>query len=126
MVVLVPKDSPFFDREKAEYYFDINRENLDDEDGFESLINRSFFYNLHNREYIGSIFCYKRGESYYLGGYAKRHHIRDNIEAIERVANMFDEVYAETRHKTAVCVLFRAGFKWYDKANRILRRVKNG
>lgn len=125
MVVLIGKDSPFFDKEKARILFEVNRENLDDTDGFDALLNKSVLYNLHNNGYIGSIFVYNRYGDYYLGGYAKRHHIRDNIEAIERVANMFDEVYAETRHKTAVSVLFRAGFKWFDKDNRILRRVKN-
>lgn len=125
MVVLVGKDSPFFDRKEAENLFNINRENLDDEDGFDALLKRSVFFNLYNRGYVGSIFVYDRYGNYYLGGYAKRHHMKDNIEAIERVADMFDVVFAETRHKTAINVLFRAGFKWFDKENRILRRVKN-
>lgn len=125
MLVLVGKDSPFFNKDEAKDLFEINRENLDDEDGFEALLNKSCFFNLYNKGYFGSIFVYDRYGDYYLGGYAKRHHLRDNIEAVKRVADMFDVVFAETRHKEAVKVLFWAGFKWFDKDNGILRRLKN-
>ncbi len=124
MVVLVEKESPFFDRDTAEKYFVINKENLDDEDGFEALLNAGLFYNLYNKGYVGSIFAYRREDgNYYLGGYAKRKRHKECIEAVKKVSAKFYEIYAETRHKTAVICLLRAGFKWFNKEKGILRRV---
>lgn len=127
MVVLVGKDSPFFDREKAKYYFEINKENLDDRDGFDALVDAGVFYNIYDKGYTGSIFCYQSEDGYYyLGGYSLRGHHKGNIEAIKRVSSMYDEVLAKTRHKTAVIALLRAGFKWHNRDKRLLRRMKNG
>ena len=125
MVCLIDKNSPFFDRGIAEKYFDINRENLDDKDGFEALLDASLFFNVYNNGYVGSIFVYLCEDGrYYLGGYAVRKRYKEVIEAIKEVSDMFYEIYAETRHKNAVYALLRGGFKWYDKDNKLL--IKKG
>lgn len=128
MVVLIEKNSPFFDKETAYRHFEINRENLDDEDGFEALIEKSLFFNVYKNGYVGSIFIYIGEDGrFYLGGYAVRKRYNEVIEAIKQVSDMFGEVYAETRHKNAVYALMRGGFKWLDKDNKLLvkRRCKN-
>lgn len=125
MVCLIDKNSPFFDRGIAEKYFDINRENLDDKDGFEALLDASLFFNVYNNGYVGSIFVYLCEDGrYYLGGYAVRKRYKEVIEAIKQVSDMFYEIYAETRHKNAVYALMRGGFKWFNKDKRLL--IKNG
>ncbi len=121
MLTLIEKESPFFDKETAKEHFTLNRDNLDDTDGFEALLDAGLFYNVYNRGYVGSIFAYQSTDGcWYMGGYAVRKRYNDVVEAIKRVAGMFDEIYAETRHRNAVFALLRAGFKWYDKANNLL------
>lgn len=126
MLTLVDKSSPFFDRETALKHYDANREDLDEPDGFNALLNAGYFYNVYNQGYVGSIFAYLSTDGrYYLGGYALRKRYKDVIGAIERVSGMFDKIYAETRHRNAVFALLRSGFKWYDKANNILIKIKS-
>ena len=127
MITLIDKHSPFFDKEKAKEYFEINKENLDDRDGFEALLNVSLFFNVYNNGYVGSIFVYLCEDGkYYLGGYAVRKRYKEVIEAIKQVSDMFDEIYAETRHKHAVYALMRGGFTRYKENEKVLikRRVK--
>lgn len=121
MLTLVDKNSLFFDREIAEKHFNKNRDNLDDADGFEALLNAGLFYNVYNQGYVGSIFAYLSTDGrWYLGGYAVRKRYNDVVEAIKTVSVGFKEIYADTRHRNAVFALMRAGFKWYDKNNRLL------
>lgn len=121
MIILIDKSNPFFDKETALKYFLLNRENLDDTDGFEALLNAGLFYNVYNNGYVGSIFAYLSTDGrWYLGGYAVRKRYKDVIEAIKIVSDGFKEIYADTRHRNAVFALMRAGFKWKDKANNLL------
>jgi hypothetical protein len=125
MVILVDKNSPFFDKVNAKKHFEINKENLDDKDGFEALLDVSLFFNVHNNGYVGSIFVYPCTDGrYYLGGYAVRKRYKEVIEAIKTVSDMFIEVYAETRHKHAVYALLRGGFEWFDRDKKLL--IKRG
>lgn len=129
MITLIDKCSPFFDKETAKKYFNLNRDNLDDTNGFETLLNAGLFYNVYNEQgYVGTIFSYLgENELWYLGGYAQRKRFNEVIEAIKAVSSMFNEIYAQTRHKNAVIALLRAGFKWHDKEHNILiRRKENG
>ena len=123
MAILVSSTSPFFDRKKAELLFEENRGNLDDRDGFDVLLTAGVFYNVYDNGYIGSVFAYKSTDGkIWLGGYAVRHKHRACIEAVKKVSAMFKDIYAETRHKTAVICLLRAGYEWFDKEHGILRR----
>ncbi len=131
MVVLIEKDSPFFERQKAKELFEANRENLDDENGFEGILANSRFFNVYQHGYIGSGFVYQGAEDNrnYLGGYMLRKHHKEAVEAIKQICSFFDEVYAHTRHVNAVIALKRAGFKWYDRNKKLLvkkNKIKKG
>lgn len=129
MITLIDNHSPFFDKETAKKYFNLNRDNLDDTNGFETLLKAGLFYNVYNEQgYVGTIFSYLgENELWYLGGYAQRKRFNEVVEAIKAVSGMFSEIYAQTRHRHAVIALLRAGFKWYDKEHNILiRRKENG
>lgn len=127
-MIMIDKDSPFFDKETAQRFFEENKDNLDDTDGFDALVNAGLFYNVYNHGYVGSIFAYLSTDGrYYLGGYAVRKRHKDVVAAIRQVASGFKEIYAETRHRNAVLALLRAGFQWFDRSNRLLiwRNTKN-
>lgn len=53
--ILVAKESPFFDRDRAQALFEENRENLDDRDGFDALVSAGRFYNVYDNGYVGSV-----------------------------------------------------------------------
>ena len=124
---MVEKESPFFDQKAAYAGFEKNRDKLDDVNGFEWLLNNSRFFNVYNRGYVGSIFVYESEADgrKYLGGWAERKRHKDCVRAVKHLADMFDDVFADTRHLNAVICLQKAGFEWFDRKNKILRRVKN-
>ncbi len=127
MVFLVGKDSPFFDREEARRGFEKNKENLDDVNGFERLLENSRFFNVYDKDgYVGSVFVYQSeaDDLFYLGGYGARKKHRECAEAVRQAANMFPVVYADTRHLNAVICLKAAGFEWVDRNKKLLRRVR--
>lgn len=124
MIVLIEKNSPYFDRSIAEEYFELNRQNLDDTNGFENILAHSRFFNIYNQGYAGSIFVYESEDGrFYMGGYAKRKRHQEAVEAIRRVADLFDEVFAKTRHLNAVIALKKAGFKWHSRKHKLLRKT---
>jgi len=125
MIVLIDKNSPFFDKAKAKNNFELNRENLDDQNGFEMIFANSRFFNVYNHGYIGSVFLYQGIDGkIYIGGYAQRKHHAEVVEAIKEVTKIYDEVYAHTRHLNAVIALKKAGFKWYDRKQKLLVKIK--
>lgn len=127
MVFLVGKESPFFDRGKARRGFDENKENLDDINGFERLLENSRFFNVYDKDgYIGSVFVYQSeaDDLFYLGGYGVRKKHRECAEAVRQAADKFPVVYADTRHLNAVICLKAAGFEWVDRNKKLLRRVR--
>ena len=70
MLILIEKESPFFDKETAKEHFTLNRDNLDDTDGFEALLDAGLFYNVYSRGYVGSIFAYQSTDGrWYMGGF---------------------------------------------------------
>ena len=127
MVFLVGRESPFFDREKARRGFEENKENLDDVNGFERLVNDSRFFNVYDKDgYGGSVFVYQSEADnlFYLGGNGIRKKHRECVDAVRQAADMFPVIYADTRHLNAVICLKKAGFEWVDRKKKLLRRIK--
>lgn len=123
MITLIEKNSPFFDIKKAQKYFEENRQNLDDTNGFDFLLENSRFFNVYEKGYVGSIFVYQGEDNkYYLAGYCLRKKHAQALEATKRVADMFEELYAHTRHLNAVILLKKAGFKWVSRTKQLLRK----
>ncbi len=124
MTTLIEFGSPFFDKKMAKKFFMINKKNLEDKNGFEHLLFNSRFFNVHHNGYVGSVFIYEGYDNKkYIGGYAKRKHHKEVVEGIKMASEMFDEVYAHTKHLNAVIALKKAGFKWVDKDNRLLKKI---
>lgn len=126
-VVLIDKESPFFDEARARATFEQNRKNLDDVNGFERLLANSRFWNAYSGgKYIGSVFVYQSEQDgrFYLGGYAGRKHHKECVEAIKQAADCYPVVYADTRHLNAVICLRAAGFEWVNREKKLLRRIR--
>lgn len=125
MFCMVYKDSPFFDEERARSFFEANKADLDDVNGFDRLLDNSLFWNVYDSGYVGSVFIYQNSEddNYYLGGYAERKRHKECVEAVKRAADCLPVVYADTRHLNAVICLLEAGFEWVDRKKRLLRRI---
>ncbi|MBE6451794.1 MAG: hypothetical protein E7016_07555 [Alphaproteobacteria bacterium] len=124
MTTLIEYGSPFFDKKTAKKLFKLNKQNLNDKNGFEYLLCNSRFFNVHNNGYVGSIFVYEGFDGKkYMGGYALRKHHKEVVEAIKMVSQMFDEVFVHTTHLDAVIALKKAGFNWFDKEKRLLRKI---
>ena len=126
MFTMIDKSSPFFDYERARAGYYKNFDNLDAVNEFDYMLNNSLFWNVYDNGYVGSIFIYQSEEddNYYLGGYAVRKRHKECVKAVEYAADCLPVVYADTRHLNAVICLKKAGFEWYDKEKRILRRVR--
>ena len=126
MFTMIDKGSPFFDVERARAGYYKNFDNLDAVNEFDYMLNNSLFWNVYDQGYVGSIFIYQNSEddNYYLGGYAERKRHKECVEAVKRAADCLPVVYADTRHLNAVICLKKAGFEWYDKDKRILRRIR--
>lgn len=123
MIVLIEKNSPLFDVKTAAEHFELNKSELDDCNGFACLLVNSRFFNVYNRGYVGSVFIYEGEDGrFYIGGYAVRHKHREVVEAISLVSDMYPEVFAHTRHLNAVLSLKKAGFDWYDRKKKLLRK----
>lgn len=124
MTILIEKGNPCFDIDIARKNFAINRENLDDVNGFEQVFANSRFFNVYNYGYVGSVFVYQGiDDKYYIGGYARRKCHKDVVNAIRQVSSLFECVYAHTRHPNAVIALKKAGFDWQDRKRGILVKI---
>lgn len=110
MVVLINPESPFFDKEAARELFELNRDKLEDQRGFESYLT-CWFFNIYERgAFIGCIFCYHQDGKDWVGGFTKRKTHRQNLEALNKVKSCFPVLYAETRQKAAELILKKADF----------------
>lgn len=125
MFVMVDKGSLFFDKERARGGFEKNRDNLDDVNGFDRMLDNSLFWNVYDSGYVGSVFIYQSAadNNYYLGGYAERKRHKECVRAVKFAASQLPVVYADTRHLNAVICLLEAGFEWVDRKKRLLRRI---
>ncbi len=124
MIVLIENNSPFFDVQTAKENFELHKKELDDENGFACLLRDSRFFNVYNHGYVGSVFVYEGVDGrFYIGGYAMRHCHNEVVEAIRQVSDMYPKVFAHTRHLNAVIALKKAGFKWYNRKKKLLRKL---
>lgn len=126
MFVMIEKGSPFFDKKRAQIGFEHNRQNLDDTNGFEAVLQNGLFWNVYNNGYVGSLFIFQSAEddNYYLGGYAERKRHKECVQAVVKACDCLPEVFADTRHLNAVICLLEAGFEWVDRKKRLLRRLR--
>lgn len=122
MVELINPESPFFDKMAARELFEINKELIEDQRGFESYLTRWFFNVYEHGNFVGCIFCYHQDGKDWVGGFAKRKTHKSCLGAVNKVKGCFTELYAQTKQRSAKICLKRAGFEEFENNVLIYRR----
>lgn len=124
ITVRVPQDKKFdYGACRALY------ENLNDriQDGdFDDVINRTQFFSFYitsTNELIGCIYYYEKENKLFVNAFANRKHHRLNLECLKETFKWFDsDIYATSKHKTAILCLYRCGFKKINDNTFVYRR----
>ena len=67
---------------------------------------------IDDKTLVGCIYVYQKDGKTFLNGFAKRGFHSFNIYAVKKIFNWFkSDIYAESKHKTAILLLLRCGFK---------------
>ena len=124
ITALIPEDKNF-QYEECKKLYDSYRDLIED-DSFEEVIKRTDFYAFHitsTMELIGCSYFYRINGKLYINGFANRHHHLLNTECLKECSKWYDEdVYARTKHKTAILCLLRSGYKPVKKNLYVYRR----
>lgn len=112
MLILTPKDKLFnYDEAKKlhEKYADL----LDDGCDFDEIINYSHFFSFYEgKKFIGCIYFYKKDEKTFVNAFAGRKTHKQNIKCLKKALDFYNcDIYANSKQKTAILCLLRAGFK---------------
>lgn len=126
MLILIDKNSPFFDKKTAMDGYNRFEKELDYKGDFEHLYKNSMFWNVYNHGYVGTVFVYQgsKDNNWYLGGWSERKRHKDCVCALKKISDLFEEIYAETHHVNAVICLKAAGFDWKCRNKGLLIRRK--
>ena len=110
--VFIPKDIAFNYKQCKKLYKKYQRQ-IGDNQEFRDIVKNTFFYSFFDDEkHIGCIYYYMRGDKLFVNAFANRHTHEINIECLKKSFEWFNcDIYAETKHKTAIYCLYKCGFK---------------
>ena len=110
--VFIPKDIAFNYKQCKNLYKKYQRQ-IGDNQEFRDIVKNTFFYSFFDDEkHIGCIYYYMRGDKLFVNAFANRHTHEINIECLKKSFEWFNcDIYAETKHKTAIYCLYKCGFK---------------
>lgn len=110
--VLISGDKNFNFKE-CKKLFAKNKKLINDNRKFRDIVESTFFYSFFdNEKHIGCIYYYLRGDKLFVNAFANRHTHEINIKCLKESFEWFNcDIYAETRHKTAIYCLYKCGFK---------------
>ena len=113
ITVLTPNNLTFNYAECEELYNSCK--DLVDDDSFDEVIKRTQFYAFYiskTKELIGCIYYYLIGRKLFVNAFAYRHHHELNLECLKESMRWYKRnIYARTKHKTAILCLLKCGFK---------------
>ena len=110
--VFIPFDKEFNYKECKEMYKKYQRLIGDDQE-FRDIVRNTFFYSFFDDDkHIGCIYYYLKEGKLFVNAFAHRHTHITNITCLKKTFEWFKgNIYAETRHKTAIFCLYKCGFK---------------
>ena len=112
MDVRIPADKNF-DFYACKKLYKKNQKLIGDDASFNQIIQNTFFFSFYDdKTLVGCIYVYQKDGKTFLNGFAKRGFHSFNIYAVKKIFNWFkSDIYAESKHKTAILLLLRCGFK---------------
>lgn len=112
--VLIPKNETF-NYEECEKLYNKCRRFMNENQSFRDIVEKTMFFSIFDEDkFIGCIYYYMRDndEKLYVNAFAGRHTHLANVEALKKTMSWYNcDIYAETRHKTAILCLYKCGFK---------------
>lgn len=86
---------------------------IGDDQEFRDIVRNTFFYSFFDDDkHIGCIYYYLKEGKLFVNAFAHRHTHITNITCLKKTFEWFKgNIYAETRHKTAIFCLYKCGFK---------------
>lgn len=114
--VLIP-NNPDFNYKECKKLYKKYRKQIGDNQEFRDIVKNTFFYSFFDdNKHIGCIYYYMRGDKLFVNAFANRHTHLINIECLKKTFEWFNcDIYAETKHKTAIYCLYKCGFKKVEK-----------
>ena len=121
--VFIPTNKEFNYKECKKMYKKYQRYIRDDQE-FRDIVKNTFFYSFFDDDrHIGCIYYYVRNGKLFVNAFANRHTHLINIECLKKSFEWFKgNIYAETRHKTAIFCLYKCGFKKLKNNIYVLER----
>lgn len=110
--VLIPSDKNF-NFKQCKKLFNKYKKLIGDNQKFRNIVENTFFYSFwENEKHIGCIYYYMRNDKLFVNAFANRHTHETNIKCLKKSFEWFNcDIYAETKHKTAIYCLYKCGFK---------------
>lgn len=110
--VFIPSDSEFNYKECKKMYKKYQRLVGDDQE-FREVVKNTFFYSFFdNDKHIGCIYYYYKNDKLFVNAFANRHTHKTNLICLKKTFDWFNcDIYAQTKHKTAIFCLYKCGFK---------------
>jgi hypothetical protein len=110
--VFIPTDINF-NYEECEELYQKYQHSIGDNEKFRDVVKNTYFYSFfEDGKHIGCIYYYYRDGKLFVNAFANRHTHETNIKCLKLTFEWFDcDIYAETRHKTAIYCLYKCGFK---------------
>lgn len=110
--VRIPTDNNF-NYSECKRLYEKYQMDIRDPSEFSDVVLNTFFYSFFDDDkFIGCIYYYHKQGKLFVNAVAERHTHLINLECLKMTFKWFNcDIYAETRHKTAILCLYRLGFK---------------
>ena len=112
MKVLIPQN-PQFNYEECKKLFEETQSEVEDYDDFDWIVNNTFFYSfIVGGKFRGYIYYYEIEGKLYVNAVAYRKAMNINLECFKESLTWWNcDIYARTKHKTAIYQILKCGFK---------------
>ncbi|MBQ6516808.1 hypothetical protein IJI31_06475 [bacterium] len=113
--VLIPTDADF-EYKKCKKMYKKYQRLVGDNQEFRDLVKNTFFYSFYDdAQLLGCIYYYTKNDKLFVNAFANRHTHEKNLLCLKKTFEWFKcDIYAETKHKTAIYCLYKCGFKKID------------
>lgn len=125
MQILIPSNKNF-NYSQCKKLFEDNQNLIEDYENFNNILKNTFFYSfLIDNKHIGCIYFYEQNNKLYINGFSNRKNHLLNIECLKTSLTWWNcDIYARTKHKTAIYIILKCGFNKIGENLYIYKRHK--